>query len=144
LFFGRPLQVTVRPNATRPLYVLSCMLCLSCLSVTLVYCGQTVGWIKMPLGTEVSLCAGHIVLDGDPAPPTERGTAAPPPLFGRCLLWPNGRPFQQLLSFCLSQACTEEGHNHLLQHLRFNDRFPGGSSSFLPRNAAMLARSWES
>ena len=26
---------------------------LSVLSVTLVYCGQTVGWIKMPLGTEV-------------------------------------------------------------------------------------------
>jgi len=24
--------------------------CLSCLSVTLVYCGQTVGWIKMKLG----------------------------------------------------------------------------------------------
>ena len=26
---------------------------LSCLSATLVYCGQTVGWIKMLLGTEV-------------------------------------------------------------------------------------------
>ena len=30
----------------------------------------------MPLGTEVGLVPGHIVLDGDPAPPTERGTAA--------------------------------------------------------------------
>jgi len=50
--------------------------CLSVLSVTFVYCGQTVGWIKMPLGTELGLCPGHIVLDGDPAsPPTERGTA---------------------------------------------------------------------
>jgi len=29
--------------------------CLSCLSVTLVYCGQTVGWIRIPLGTEVGL-----------------------------------------------------------------------------------------
>ena len=49
--------------------------CLSiCLSVTLVYCGQTVGWIKMPLGTEVGLGPGDIVLDGDPAPPTERST----------------------------------------------------------------------
>jgi len=37
---------------------------LSCLSVTLVYCGQTVGWIKMPLGNEVGLSPGHIVLDG--------------------------------------------------------------------------------
>ena len=35
-----------------------------CLSVwKLVYCGQTVGWIKMKLGY------GHTVLDGDPAPP---------------------------------------------------------------------------
>ena len=37
------------------------------LSVALVYCGQTVGWIKMPLGMEVGLGPGHIVLDGDPA-----------------------------------------------------------------------------
>jgi len=29
----------------------------------LVYCGQTVGWIKMPLGTEVGLGPGDIVLD---------------------------------------------------------------------------------
>jgi len=28
---------------------------LSCLCVTLVYCGQTVGWINMPLGTEIGL-----------------------------------------------------------------------------------------
>jgi len=54
----------------------------------------------MPLGTEVGLGPGDIVLDGDPAFPTERGTAVPP-LFGRCLLrWPSGRPSQQLLSSC--------------------------------------------
>ena len=46
-----------------------------CLSVTLVYCGQTVGWIKVKLGTEVGLGPGHIVLDGDPAPPPQRCTA---------------------------------------------------------------------
>jgi len=34
-----------------------------------VYCGQTAGWIRMPLGTEVRLGPGHIVLDGDPTPP---------------------------------------------------------------------------
>jgi len=44
-----------------------------CLSVTLVYCGQTVEWIKMKLGMEVGLGPGHNMLDGDPAPP--RGTA---------------------------------------------------------------------
>jgi len=32
-----------------------------------MYCGQVAGWIKMPLGTEVGLGPGHIVLDGDPA-----------------------------------------------------------------------------
>jgi len=37
---------------------------LSCLSVTLVYCSQTVERIKMKLGMQVGL--GHIVLDGDP------------------------------------------------------------------------------
>ena len=31
----------------------------------------------MPLGMEVGLGPGDIVLDGNPAPPTERGTAAP-------------------------------------------------------------------
>ena len=31
----------------------------------------------MPLGTEVYLGPGHIVLDGDAAAPTKRGTAAP-------------------------------------------------------------------
>jgi len=39
------------------------------LYVTLVYCSQTVGWINMTLGTEVGLRPGHIVLDGNPAPP---------------------------------------------------------------------------
>jgi len=31
----------------------------------------------MPLGKEIGLGPGDIVLDGDPAPFTERGTAAP-------------------------------------------------------------------
>ena len=35
-----------------------------CLSVTLVYCGQTVGWIKMPFGKKVGLGQGDIMLDG--------------------------------------------------------------------------------
>jgi len=59
--------------------VLSVMyVCLSCLSATLVHCGQTVGLMKMPLGTELGLVLSDIVLDEGPAPPsTERGTAAP-------------------------------------------------------------------
>ena len=57
-----------------------CMnVCLSVLSVTVVYCGQTVGWIRMPLGMEVGLGLGHIVLAGDPAPPLQRkGHSSPP------------------------------------------------------------------
>jgi len=41
----------------------------------------------MPLRTEVDLGPGHIVLDGDPAPPPSR-RAQQPPLFGPCVLWP--------------------------------------------------------
>jgi len=50
----------------------------------------------MPLGTKVGLSPGRIVLREDPAPPPKRGTA--PPIVGPCLLWPNGRPSQLLLS----------------------------------------------
>jgi len=31
-----------------------------------VYCGQTVGWIKVALGMEVGVGPGHTVLDEDP------------------------------------------------------------------------------
>jgi len=33
--------------------------------------------MKVPLSTEVGLVPGHVVLDGDPARPPQRGTAAP-------------------------------------------------------------------
>ena len=39
-------------------------------------------WLKMPLGMEVGLGPGHIVLDGDSAP---LKIGAQPPLFGPCL-----------------------------------------------------------
>jgi len=91
-----------------------------CLSETLVYCGQTVGWIKMKLGMQVGLDPRHNVLDEDPSPPPPKGhspqfsahiccgqmagwikmplgmdfpkrvRSPPPPIFGPCLLWPNG------------------------------------------------------
>ena len=58
------------PYAMAPLSVLS-------VSVTLVYCGQTVEWIKMPLiGTTVGIGPGDIVLNG------EWGPSSPPPLKG--------------------------------------------------------------
>jgi len=73
-----------RPFVKRFALCYRTVLCLSlCLSVTFVHCSQTVEWIRMPLGMEIGLGPGHIVLDGDPAP-AETGTAVPP------LLWPNG------------------------------------------------------
>ena len=55
------------------------------LAVTLVYCGQTVGWIKTKLGKKVGLGPGDIMVDGDSAPLPKQG-AQQPPLFGQCLL----------------------------------------------------------
>jgi len=41
-----------------------------------VYCGQMAVWMKKPLGTEVDLSPGHIVLDGVPA--SAKGAEQPP------------------------------------------------------------------
>ena len=43
--------------------------------------------MKMKLGMAVGLSPGHIVLDGDPVAPPQRGT---PSIFGSCLLWSSG------------------------------------------------------
>ena len=48
------------------------MLPVPCLSV----CLQTVGRIKAKLGMQVGLGPGHIVLDGDPATPPQKGDRA--------------------------------------------------------------------
>ena len=50
----------------------------------------------MPLGKETGLDPGHIVLDGDPVGTQRSPHSSPSPLFGPCLLWPNGRPSQRL------------------------------------------------
>jgi len=44
----------------------------------------------MLFGMEVGLVPGHIVFDGDPAPPSPQKGEQSPPIFGPCLLWPNG------------------------------------------------------
>jgi len=66
---------------------LSSHVCLSCLSVTSVYCGQTVGRIKMKLGKQIGLSAIHIVLDEGPAPPPPKGHT---PNFRPMSVLPNG------------------------------------------------------
>jgi len=57
----------------------------------------------MPLGVEIELGPGHIVLNGDPAPPPERVTAAPS--FRRMSIVAKRSP--------ISSAATAE---HLLMH----------------------------
>jgi len=63
-----------------------------------VYCGQTAGCIKMPLGVKVRLSPGDFVLHGDPDPPLKKGAELP--IFGLCILWPDG---------CMQQDTTWYG-----------------------------------
>jgi len=69
---------------TPTLYAITLLSVCPALSVTLVFCGQTVGRIKVKLGMQVGLGTGHIVLDGDPAPLPQK--VAEPPIFGPYLL----------------------------------------------------------
>ena len=85
--FGRPF---VKRFALCYQTVVYLSVCLSCLSVTVVHCGQTVvGRLKMKLGVHVGLGPGHIVFDVDPATP-EKGHTHSHPIFVPCPLWPNG------------------------------------------------------
>jgi len=63
------------------------------LSVTLVHCGQTVAEIQMKLGLQVGLSPGRIVLDGDPGPLPQRGTA------------PNFRPISVVAKWLDGSRC---------------------------------------
>ena len=53
------------------------------------------GWIKMALRMEVGLGPGHIVLDGDPAPPPKRG-------------WRTGAPNFRLMSIVIKRQIDED------------------------------------
>jgi len=66
-----------------------CLSCLSvCLSVTLVYCRQAVGWIKMKLGVGGRPQPWpHCVRWGPSSPPLKGHSLHP--LFCPCLLWPS-------------------------------------------------------
>ena len=55
-----------------------------------VRCGKMAGWTKMPLGMEVGLSPGDIVLDGDPAYLPQKGGHRSRPQFSAHVLWPNG------------------------------------------------------
>jgi len=68
-----------------------------------VCCGQTAGWIMMSLGTKVGLGQDTLCYMGTQPPPPK---GAQPPIFGPCLLWPNGCPSQLLLSTCTFLSVT--------------------------------------
>jgi len=60
-----------------------------------IYCDQTAGWMKTPLGMGADLDPDHIVLD--PASPTK---GAHQPLISAHVYCGHGRPSQLLLSSC--------------------------------------------
>jgi len=57
----------------------------------------------MPLGMEVGRDPGHIVLDGDSAPPN-RGHSPPDPILGPCLLWQNSCMYGTEVGLSLSDS----------------------------------------
>jgi len=75
-----------------------------------MYCGQSAGWIKMPLGIKVEICPGHIVLDRDPA---SLPKGAQPPIFGPCLLRPNGWMDQDTTWYVATEVEICPGHTVL-------------------------------
>jgi len=108
-----------RPYAIGPLSV--CPVCLSVCDVGALWPWPN-GWMdRMPLVTVVGLGpasakATLCYMGTQLPPPTEKGTSFPTKLFGPCLLWPNGRPSQQLLSsccstYCLLQPCSTVHHS---------------------------------
>ena len=62
--------------------------------------------MKTPLGTDVDLGPGHIVLDGVPAPRKGHST---PPLFSAHIYCGHGRPSQLLVSSCIFFCTPDTG-----------------------------------
>ena len=56
----------------------------------LVCCGQMAGCMKMPLGTEIRSRPRRLRVRWGPSSPPKGGGRCLPPVFGPCLLWPNG------------------------------------------------------
>jgi len=80
-----------------------------------VYCGQTAGYMKTPLGTELNLgpARPHCIRQG-PSYPRNWGHSSPP-LFGACLLWPRS-PISATADELLFKKSTASLHRHR-QHL---------------------------
>jgi len=90
---GNPAPHTERGTATPDIRHLRAQaLPASVYSAVHVYCSQTAVWIKMKLGMDVGISLHQIVLNGDPAPLSQRGTPAShqkKKFRHGCLLWSN-------------------------------------------------------
>jgi len=75
----------------------------------------------------------HCARWGDPTPPSQKKGHSSPPLFGPCLLRPNGRPSQQLLS-----SCAKWIHTAVFDHATYRYSQLAGATS--PRGRASLMR----
>ena len=91
-----------------------------------VCCGQTAGWIKMPLGTKVGLGTGHIVLHGDPGPsPPKRGHR------------PNFWPMSIAAKWSPTSATVEHFYNFYLTKFR-NISYNSMNSAYLDKSEGSL------
>jgi len=79
----------------------------------------------MPLRMEVGLGPGHIVLDGDPAPPPTHTKGGHTPILWPCLLWPNGWMDQDATCY----GCRPQLRPHCI---RWGPSPPKGHSSSPP------------
>ena len=85
-------------KTVRPMLSVRCLSCPVCLSATFVHCGKNAWTDQDETWYAGRPRPGHIVLDGDPAPPSPKGHS--PPIFGPYLLRPNG---------CMDQDVTWYG-----------------------------------
>jgi len=96
LIFWATICTTVRPMLSYAMGPLSVCLCVC--PVCYVGVLWPNGWMDQHETSHrgIGLGRDHIVLDGDRAHPPPKWYS--PPIFDTCLLWPNGRPSQLLLS----------------------------------------------
>jgi len=89
----------------------------------------------MPLGKEVDLVSGDIVLDGDSAPTKGH---SPCTIFGPCMLWPNGWMDQDALG---TEVGRGPGHSVFRWGTSSSERGTAASLSFRPISIVVAKRS---
>ena len=105
------------------------------------------GWMKTPLGTEVDLRPGHIVLN-ETQLPLQKGHSSPlSPLFVPCLLWPQSpiSATAELLLLLVMHVCLDRMsfyYNNRLNILPFNSfilRYRDGAGNTIEENSSVFS-----